>query len=78
METIKRFLANPIVSGVLGLLVGIFIGLIILGWWLIPVKCPECGGLLVIADKRNAQCLNCQSTFPLDEVVTEEMAEANR
>ena len=44
----------------------------------IPVKCPECGGLLVIADKRNAQCVNCQSTFPLDEVVTEEMAEANR
>jgi len=44
----------------------------------IPVKCPDCGGLLVIADKRNVQCLNCQSTFPLDEVVTEEMAEANR
>jgi hypothetical protein len=38
METIKRLLANPIVTGVLGLLVGIFIGLVILGWWLFPVQ----------------------------------------
>ncbi len=44
----------------------------------IPVKCPDCSGVLVIADKRNAQCLNCQSTFPLDEVVSDEMAEATR
>jgi DNA topoisomerase-1 len=41
----------------------------------VPVKCVECGGLLVIADKRNAQCLNCQATYALDEVVTDEMAE---
>lgn len=41
----------------------------------IPSKCMECGGLLVIADKRNAQCLNCQTTYALDEVVTDEMAE---
>jgi DNA topoisomerase-1 len=42
----------------------------------IPTRCPECGGLLVIADKRNAQCLNCEQTFPLDEVVADEMAQA--
>ncbi len=41
----------------------------------LPVKCGECGGLLVIADKRNAQCLNCQTTYALDEVVADEMAE---
>lgn len=34
----------------------------------LPKPCPTCGGLLVIADKRNAQCLNCEETFPLDEV----------
>jgi DNA topoisomerase-1 len=42
----------------------------------IPTKCPECGGTLVIAGKRDAQCLQCQTIFPLDEVLTEEMAEA--
>jgi len=33
--------------------------------------CPKCGGLLVIANKREAQCINCQETFLLDEVVSE-------
>jgi len=34
--------------------------------------CPECGGLLVVADKRNAQCIRCEQTYPLDEVTPEE------
>jgi hypothetical protein len=38
METLKRIILNPIVTGILGLLVGIFIGLVILGWWLYPVQ----------------------------------------
>lgn len=42
----------------------------------IPTRCPECGGMLVIADKANAQCLNCEERFPLDEVMTEEVAES--
>jgi DNA topoisomerase-1 len=42
----------------------------------LPVACPECGGLLVIADKRNAQCLACESTFLLDEVVVESVSTA--
>jgi hypothetical protein len=29
--------------------------------------------LLVIADKRNAQCLNCSEQFSLDEVSEDEM-----
>jgi DNA topoisomerase-1 len=38
----------------------------------IPTPCPACGGLLVIADKRNAQCLQCETRFPLDKVMPEE------
>lgn len=42
----------------------------------IPVPCPACGGMLVIADKQNVQCLNCEERFPLDEVMTDELAES--
>ena len=42
----------------------------------LPTPCPECGGLLVVADKRNAQCLNCEERFPLDEVMVEEWADS--
>lgn len=42
----------------------------------LPVRCTECGGLLVIADKRNAQCIECQTIYSLDEVVSEEFVEA--
>jgi DNA topoisomerase-1 len=40
----------------------------------LPTPCPECGGLLVMADKRNAQCLNCEERFPLDQVTPEEVS----
>jgi DNA topoisomerase I len=43
----------------------------------LPTPCPECKGLLVIADKNNAQCLNCEERFSLDEVTVDEMAEAS-
>jgi DNA topoisomerase-1 len=41
----------------------------------LPTACPNCGGLLVIADKRNAQCLKCEEQFPLDEVNVDETVE---
>jgi DNA topoisomerase-1 len=41
----------------------------------LPVACPNCGGLLVVADKRNAQCLQCEEQFPLDQVSVDEAAE---
>jgi DNA topoisomerase-1 len=41
----------------------------------LPHPCPECGGLLVVADKKTAQCLNCEERFPLDEVTPEEVTE---
>jgi DNA topoisomerase-1 len=41
----------------------------------LPAPCPQCGGLLVIADKHHAQCLQCEEQFPLDQVVKDEMAE---
>jgi DNA topoisomerase-1 len=41
--------------------------------WKRPLKipCPKCNGLLVIANKREAQCTNCQETFLLEDVVPE-------
>ncbi len=42
----------------------------------LPTPCPECGALLVIAKKNLAQCLECEETFPLDEVTVDEAAEA--
>jgi DNA topoisomerase-1 len=37
----------------------------------IPKPCPNCNGLLVIANKRQAQCIKCSESFPLDEVTLE-------
>jgi DNA topoisomerase-1 len=30
--------------------------------------CPHCGGLLVVANKDQAQCIQCERTFPLEQV----------
>jgi DNA topoisomerase-1 len=37
--------------------------------------CPNCKGLLVIANKREASCLNCEETFPLDNVLPDAVLE---
>jgi DNA topoisomerase-1 len=44
--------------------------------WKRPIKqpCPKCNGLLVYANKREAQCMNCEETFLLEAVIPE-MAE---
>lgn len=45
--------------------------------WKQPVAepCPNCGGTLVIANKRDLKCLDCEQTFLQDEVLKEsEMA----
>jgi len=41
--------------------------------WKRPLKqpCPKCNGLLVIANKREAQCTNCQEIFLLEEIIPE-------
>ncbi len=46
--------------------------------WKKPLSkpCTECGGLLVVADKRNAQCTNCDTIYSLDEVTLEEVSES--
>ena len=41
----------------------------------LPRPCPECGGLLVVADKQNAQCLSCEERFSLDEVSIDEFTQ---
>lgn len=38
----------------------------------LPKPCPQCGGLLVVANKNNAQCLKCESQFSLDQISEEE------
>ena len=37
--------------------------------------CPKCGGLLAIANKREAQCTNCQESFLLEDFVSESISE---
>jgi DNA topoisomerase I len=41
----------------------------------LPTPCPECGGLLVVANKAHAQCLSCEQTFLLDSVAVDETVE---
>lgn len=41
----------------------------------VPKPCPHCKGTLVLANKRQVQCMNCETTFLQDEVLEEaEMA----
>ncbi|MGW8226176.1 MAG: type I DNA topoisomerase [Anaerolineales bacterium] len=39
----------------------------------LPVPCPNCAGLLVVANKNHAQCTQCEEQFSLDEILTEEL-----
>ena len=42
--------------------------------WKMPLKepCPNCKGLLVVANKREAQCLKCDQKFSLDDIQVEQ------
>ena len=37
----------------------------------LALPCPKCGSMLVVANKREAQCVNCQESFLLEEIVPE-------
>ncbi len=37
----------------------------------LSVPCPKCKGMLVVANKREAQCLTCSESFLLEEIVPE-------
>jgi DNA topoisomerase-1 len=41
----------------------------------LPTPCPACSGTLVIANKNFAQCLECETQFPLEQVQPEETVE---
>jgi DNA topoisomerase-1 len=43
----------------------------------LPKPCPLCGGLLVVADKQNAQCTQCEERFSLDEVTIQDTVEVD-
>lgn len=38
----------------------------------LPFPCPNCQGLLVIANKKEAQCLDCKESFLLEKILPEE------
>jgi DNA topoisomerase I len=38
----------------------------------LPQPCPNCGGLLVVANKNFAQCTVCETQFPLDSLPSNE------
>ena len=38
MDAIREQFENPVVVGIVGFVVGVFIGLVVLGWWLFPVQ----------------------------------------
>jgi DNA topoisomerase-1 len=37
----------------------------------LPTPCPNCGGLLVMANKRQAQCTKCENLYAQEEVAAE-------
>ena len=39
----------------------------------LPQPCPNCGGLLVVANKNSAQCTVCEQQFPLDSLPATEV-----
>jgi DNA topoisomerase-1 len=42
----------------------------------LPKPCPACEGLLVVAGKNNAQCLDCEERFPLEQITGETAPES--
>jgi DNA topoisomerase I len=42
----------------------------------LPTPCTECSGLLVVANKKFAQCIQCEEQVSLDEVTPDEAPEA--
>ena len=38
MDSVKRYLNQPLIAGGVGLVAGIIFGLVVLGWWLFPVR----------------------------------------
>ena len=43
MDQVRDMVKNPSVAGIGGLVIGLFVGLIILGWWLWPVQWENAG-----------------------------------
>jgi DNA topoisomerase-1 len=37
--------------------------------------CPNCGGLLVIANKREVQCTVCEESFLIENIIPETVQE---
>jgi DNA topoisomerase I len=44
----------------------------------LPTPCPVCGGLLVVANKKFAQCIECEEQVSLDEAVPDEVPQESK
>ena len=42
----------------------------------LPQPCPNCGGLLVVANKNHAHCTQCEEQYSLDQVTLDEIPSA--
>jgi len=43
----------------------------------LPAPCPQCGGMLVVTNKKHAQCLQCEERFDLETVSPQEIEEGD-
>ncbi|MEA3440082.1 MAG: type I DNA topoisomerase [Chloroflexota bacterium] len=43
----------------------------------LPNPCPECGSLLVLANKKHAECTNCEKRFMIDEIIMKNASETH-
>ena len=41
MDAIRQYAKNPLVTGIVGLVLGMILGLFVLGWWVWPVEWTE-------------------------------------
>jgi hypothetical protein len=50
MDAIRQYLKDPRIAGLVGFVVGAIVGLVILGWWLFPVKWTDAAPVHLRAD----------------------------
>lgn len=66
MNTIREQSKNPIVVGIVGFVVGVLFGLIVLGWWLWPVKWTDASPAELSAEWQNQYLRMAINQFGVD------------
>lgn len=70
MDRIREQLGKPLVTGVAGLVVGILIGLVVLGWWLFPVQWKDAPPALLRSDLKEDYLRMAVVTYAKDQDLT--------